>query len=251
MRERVDILGVKIDSVTMPEALARVEEMIAQGGKYQVVTPNPEHVVLAQEDDEFRRVLNSAALAIPDGIGLVWASRLKKFFGRGKGKARVREGVLRERVTGTDLMVNLCSLAARRGWGVYFLGGEEGVAQQVAERLGGRFPSLRVVGASSADPQMVGRGWRMDGFSQLLFVAYGAPTQEKWIARNLGKLPVRVAMGVGGAFDFVVGKQRRAPKIIRGLGLEWFWRLLTQPWRWRRQTRLLRFILLVAKDMVE
>lgn len=255
-REQVDILGIKINSVTMEEALQRVAEMIGDGGKHQVVTPNPEHVVMAQEDQEFRDVLNAADLAIPDGVGLVWASKLRKIFNfrasifseRHSGQNKV----LKERVTGTDLMVNLCRQAAEEGWKVFFLGAEQGVAQEVAVRLREKFPGLQVSGVSSADPNLPIMDYRLRiTDSDLLFVAYGAPTQEKWIAKNLHQLPVKVAIGIGGAFDFVVSKQKRAPRILCWLGLEWLWRLVTQPWRWRRQTRLFCFVRLVISDVLK
>lgn len=232
---KVDILGIKIDNVTMAEAVKRVERMIEGDGQHQVVTPNPEHVVMAQEDAEFRKILNSADLAIPDGIGLVWA------------------GGLKQRVTGTDLVIELCRTAAQKGWSVFLLGGQEGVAEEAAARLQDQFPGLIVSGTSSADPPAVHLPSSIFHLptSDLLFVAYGAPTQEKWIARHLDQLPVKVAVGIGGAFDFVVGKQKRAPQVFQGLGLEWFWRLVTEPWRWRRQLRLVRFIVLVMGDMLQ
>lgn len=248
---KVDILGVKIDNVTMQEALNRVERMVEGGGKHQVVTPNPEHLVMAQKDEEFRQVLNSADLAIPDGIGLVWASRLNAKCQMLNVKKKKKEQALRERVTGTDLMVSLCEKAAAKGWTVFFLGGEEGVAKQAARRLQNQFPGLKVSGTSSADPEHLTLNTQQLPSTDILFVAYGAPTQEKWIAKYLDSLPIKVVVGIGGAFDFVVGRQKRAPRIFRRIGLEWFWRLITQPWRWRRQTRLLRFMVLVMRDVVK
>lgn len=246
---KIDILGVKIDNVTMDEAVARVEGMLTDGRKHQIVTPNPEFVMLAQKDKEFRRILNEADLAIPDGIGLVWAGRL------------------RERVTGTDLMIKICERAAKKGWTVFLLGGEQGVGVEAAKILRRNFHGLKIVGVSEADPEedsfaAAGKTLNLPAgeagvsadltlrvkeavVSDFLFVAYGAPIQEKWIAKNLSKIPVKVAMGVGGAFDFIVGKQKRAPVFVRKLGLEWFWRLVKQPWRARRQLALFKFVALV------
>lgn len=228
--DKINILGVKIDNITMDETVARVEAMLADGKKHQVVTPNPEFVMLAQKDDEFKKILNQADLAIPDGIGLVWASR-------------ILSSKLKERVTGTDLMLRLCERAAQQGWRIFLLGGESGVAARAAEKLKIQSSKLKIVGVceggSLEDRKAVIPP------TDFLFVAYGAPKQEKWIVENLPRIPVKVAMGVGGAFDFIVGKQKRAPVFVQNLGLEWLWRLLQQPWRARRQLALIKFLVLV------
>lgn len=224
---KVNILGVLIDDVTMEEAVEKVREFLQDGRKYQIVTPNPEHIMLAQEDSEFRKILNEVDLAIPDGVGVVWASKS-----------------LRERVTGTDLMLKVCELAAQEGYSVSFLGGQNGVVFDAAKVLQQKFPGLKIV-------------WLVEDIppstlyfppSDLLFVAFGAPHQEKWIHQNLPHLPVKVAMGVGGAFDFVSGKIKRAPVFVQRSGLEWLWRLILQPWRIRRQLALFKFVRLVWRE---
>lgn len=230
--EYVEILGVKISKVTYESATKAVEGFLADGKKHYVVTPNPEFLVLAESDREFRQILNRADLAIADGVGLRLVGGLQT-------------------VTGTDLMIKLCRLAAKKGYSVFLLGGLDGVAEEAAKRLKERFAKLNIVGTSEADPTSVPssifprRSSRVD----LLFVAYGAPSQEKWIACNLPKIPVRVAMGVGGAFDFIAGKRKRAPKILRRLGLEWLWRLVQEPQRYPRiLNATLKFPLLVFKQ---
>jgi len=241
---KIDILGVRIDDVAMNEAIARVEVMLADDKKHQIVTPNPEFAMLAQKDEAFRQILNEADLAIPDGIGILAAAKylamgatsvpilreLQKIAqGFWVGFSLLFKGIggARERVTGTDLMLKLCERAAQKGWRVFLLGGDVDVAQAAAKCLLAQFPSLRIAGTSSADPSS---DFRLPT-SDFLFVAYGAPKQEKWIAKNLTKIPVKVAMGVGGAFDFITGKQKRAPTFVQKLGLEWLWRLSRQPRR--------------------
>lgn len=242
-RERVDILGVKIDKVSFDEAVGRVGEMIKRGGKHLVVTPYSESVVKAQSDFEFKTILNGADLAVSDGISLVWVSQ---FLGK----------PLRGRIPGTDLMVALCSQAAKKGYRIFLLGGRERVAERTAECLKSRFQGLKA-GYFEGSPKVKKETKKqlnatIDKINQfapdILFVAYGPVAQEKWLAQNLGKLKVKVAMGVGGAFDYLSGQVPRAPKILRNLGLEWLFRLVRQPWRIKRQTVLVKFVWLVLKE---
>jgi N-acetylglucosaminyldiphosphoundecaprenol N-acetyl-beta-D-mannosaminyltransferase len=237
-RARVDILGIKIDDVTSEEALARIEQFVADSRPHLVTTVNPEFIVAAQTDAAFAQILNQADLNLPDGQGLLWAARLL--------------GIpLRERVTGVDTLIRLAELSAEKGYAIYLLGAAEGVAEAAAQVLKGRFPGLRVVGTYAGSPApdeedgIVERIRRAD--PQLLFVAYGAPRQEQWIVRNMPRLQVTVAMGVGGAFDFISGKTSRAPIWLQRLGLEWLHRLAHQPWRWRRMTALPRFCWLLLR----
>jgi N-acetylglucosaminyldiphosphoundecaprenol N-acetyl-beta-D-mannosaminyltransferase len=241
---KINLLGVLINNQSRKEVLEKVAQMATDNQKHYIVTPNPEFVVLAEKDAEFRDILNGADLSVPDGIGLIWASRL--LYG---------QGGLRERITGVDLMVDICQMAVEKNWAVFLLGAKEGVAQKCAEKLKEKY-GLRVLGTHSGwadqsedevNRQIINRkiGRRECHF---VFVAYGAGKQEKWIKRNLGKIPVKVAMGVGGSFDFLSGEVGRAPKLIRRLGLEWLWRLISQPWRWRRQLALPKFVFLTLKE---
>lgn len=191
----------------------------------------------AQDDPAFMAILNQADLCIPDGVGALWAAR---WLGT----------PLKERVAGSDLIWLLAGRAAREGWRLFLLGGWNDVAARTAEILTRRYPGLQVVGTYAGSPReeenaaIVARvnASRAD----VLLVAYGAPAQDKWIARNREALAtVRAAMGVGGSFDFVVGEAKRAPGWMQRLGLEWLHRLLREPWRWRRQLALPRFVLAV------
>lgn len=237
---RVDILGVRVSDVTYDEAVAIIKERIAARQPTPVVTPNTEFVVAAQSDRAFRAVINEAALSIPDGIGLILASRLL-------GQP------LREHVRGTDLVERLAALAAAEGLRLFLLGAAEGVAEQAAARLVERHPGLRIVGTHAGVPDPAYDGTARaavaaSGRVDILLVAYGAPSQEKWIARNLPQLDVPVAIGVGGVFDFISGRAKRAPVWVRRVELEWLYRLIRQPWRWQRQLALPRFALLVLAE---
>lgn len=229
----VDILGVRVDNVTTSEALTILEEFVAQGVPHQVVTVNPEFVMRAQRDSAFRVVLAGADLAIPDGQGLLWAARR---LGR----------PLRERVAGADLLPLIARTSAGQGYRLFLLGAAPGVAERAAAVLTEQNPGLRIVGtyAGSPDPSedeaLVARV--RSASPDFLFVAYGAPQQDLWIHRNLHRLGVPVCIGVGGAFDFIAGVVPRAPLWMREQGLEWLYRLVRQPWRWRRMLALPRFV---------
>lgn len=224
---KIDILGIKVDRVNLPQALKRVEDFLGDEKKHFIVTPNPEIVVLAQKDYQFRQILNKADLAIPDGTGLIWASK-------------ILGSSLPERVTGVDLMEKTCQLAEKKGFTVGLLGGKGDTAEKTARVLETKFPKLRLRVFKEND--------RIVLKTDILFVAFGAPKQEKWITKNLVKTPVKVAMGVGGAFELIAGKQKRAPKFIQNSGFEWLWRLITQPWRIKRQLALPFFVFLVLKQ---
>lgn len=236
-RRAVEILGVCIDDVTMAETLALIEGYIADGTPHQITTVNPEFVVEAQRNAAFRVVLEGCDLALPDGVGLLWASRL---LGR----------PLRERVAGSDLVPELARLGAQRGYRLYLLGAAPGVAERAAEVLVRDCPGLQIAGTYAGSPQpceedeIVARIVATD--PDVLLVAYGAPRQDLWINRNLHRLGVPVCMGVGGAFDFIAGVAVRAPMWMRRVGLEWLHRLVRQPWRWRRMLALPRFVALVT-----
>jgi N-acetylglucosaminyldiphosphoundecaprenol N-acetyl-beta-D-mannosaminyltransferase len=238
-RAQVSILGIPVDDVTYDEALARMAEFIADGRPHQVVTVNPEFIMTAQDDLDFRQILRQSHLNLPDGQGLIWAAQLLG-------------APLRERVTGVDTVLRLAELSSQNGYSIYLLGAAEGVAAAAARQLQNRFPELRIAGTYVGSPapdeedQIVARIQDVD--PDLLFVAYGAPRQEKWISRNLARLSVAVAIGVGGTFDFISGEANRAPTWVQRLGMEWLHRLAHQPWRWRRMLALPRFGLLVLRQ---
>ena len=231
--DAIPILGIPVHAVTMADTLALVEGYLAEPRLHQIATVNPEFVMAAQSDAEFRRVLREADLCLPDGVGLLYAAR--------------RTGRrLPERVPGSELVYRLSERAAARGWPLFLLGAAPGVAEEAAEVLRGLYPGLLVAGtyAGSPDPaenEAIVRRVNDSG-AALLFVAYGAPKQDKWIARNRDALTtVRLAIGVGGSLDFITGRAVRAPRWMQRLGLEWLHRLIREPWRWRRMMALPRF----------
>jgi N-acetylglucosaminyldiphosphoundecaprenol N-acetyl-beta-D-mannosaminyltransferase len=241
----VVILGVRIDCVNFAQTLALIERWIAETPPNaaritrQICTANPEFVMHARGDPAFAATLRAADLCVPDGGGLLWAAR--------------RQGVrLEERVTGSDGIYRICERAAQLGWRVFLLGAAPGVAAQAAKRLQQLYPGLVVAGAYSGSPAAAEWPPIQERLQQaqpdVLFVAYGHPRQDLWIAQHRAELPATVAIGVGGAFDFVAGVARRAPQWLQRLGLEWLYRLMTQPWRWRRMLALPRFVWLVLRS---
>jgi N-acetylglucosaminyldiphosphoundecaprenol N-acetyl-beta-D-mannosaminyltransferase len=235
----LEILGVRVDDATYTDFLACVDAFVASGQPHQVVTVNPEMLVAAHRDPALRRALNGADLNVADGAGLMLAARL---LGR----------PLRGRVTGSDGIHWLAAHSARRGYRLFLLGAAPGVAEAAAGRLAAANPGLEVAGTYAGSPRAVDEAGIVArvraAAPDLLLVAYGVPDEELWIARNQGRLGVPVMMGVGGAFDFVAGRARRAPRWMRRAGLEWLHRLLREPWRWRRQLALPLFVRLIIKQ---
>jgi N-acetylglucosaminyldiphosphoundecaprenol N-acetyl-beta-D-mannosaminyltransferase len=207
-----EILGVRVDGVTYADLLAAVDRFVASRKPKQIVTLNPEMLVTAHADPSFRELLNGADLNVADGVGLVLAARLLGHR-------------LPERITGSDGIFRLAGHCAAQGFRAYFLGAAPGVAERVAERLAELFPGLRVAGTFAGSPDAAEEGAIVDRVRaaepDLLFVAYGVPAEETWIARNRERLGVPVMIGVGGTFDFVAGVARRAPAWMRRVGLEW------------------------------
>jgi N-acetylglucosaminyldiphosphoundecaprenol N-acetyl-beta-D-mannosaminyltransferase len=234
-----DILGVLVDDITEAEALAIVKERIDSGEQGYIVTPNAEMIIDAQTNPSFRENLNGGFLALPDSFYLFQASK-------------VLNKELTKRITGIDFTYELCALAAEHGYGVFLLGGKEGVAEQASKRLHGLYTSLKVVGAYSGgvleknNEQILERLHKES--IDILFVAFGHEKQEKWMAENLDKLNVKVAIGIGGSLDYISGRVQRAPKWMQSAGLEWFYRLLKDPKRIKRQIKLPLFPLLVLKE---
>jgi N-acetylglucosaminyldiphosphoundecaprenol N-acetyl-beta-D-mannosaminyltransferase len=239
----VYVLGVRVDRVSQLQALDIIDQLITSrrtSGNMlpcqQVVTVNPEFVMAAQKNSEFRQTINSAALAVADGIGVVWATRFIGF-------------PTPERITGTDTLVALAKRCAEKGFRLFLLGAAPGIAKQAGERLQALAPGLQIAGAYAGSPMPSEEDAIIEHIhaanADILCVAYGAPAQDLWIHHNLSRLPVALAMGVGGAFDFLSGRQRRAPQTMQRMGLEWLYRLYREPWRWKRMLALPLFLIQV------
>ncbi|MFQ5399176.1 MAG: WecB/TagA/CpsF family glycosyltransferase [Anaerolineae bacterium] len=229
----ITILNTPVHPVTTAETLQMVRQFMAEPGVHQLATTNPEFVMAAQGDEAFRQVLWQADLCLPDGIGLILASLWMR-------------RPLPERIPGSELVYHLARLAAGEGWRLFLLGAGPGVAEAAAAVFQSQNPDLIIAGTYAGSPDPAENDAIVqrinDSRADLLFVAYGAPRQDKWIARNRKALAtVRVAMGVGGALDFVSGRAERAPRWVQNIGLEWLHRLVKEPWRWRRMLALPRF----------
>src|SRR5664279_1776429 len=225
--------------------------------KFFVVTPNPEILVYASKHPQYKKMLNYAEVALPDGVGVFVASGLMghKF---------------KERIPGVDFIETLCKGCVRKPISMGFLGGRPGVAKRTAECLMAKYPWIKVRWAGSEweneisvsnnkhsdtdnrhDIPWVSPYISQDDPIDILFVAFGFPKQEEWIIKHLHELPVKSAMGVGGAFDYISGEVLRAPFMIRAIGLEWLFRLSRQPWRLKRQIALIEFIYLIIKERLK
>ncbi|HLZ55409.1 MAG TPA: WecB/TagA/CpsF family glycosyltransferase [Ktedonosporobacter sp.] len=241
------ILGVRVDLLSQQQALARIRQFIErqhaahsnnqQVACQQIVTVNPEFVMAAQKDRQFRQSINEAALVVADGMGIVLATRYQ-------GRPAP------ERITGTDTLPELARLCAKEGYRLYLLGAAPGIAELAGAKLQDLAPGLQIAGTYAGSPEPAEEEAIIERIraarADILCVAYGAPAQELWIYRNLERLPVAVAMGVGGAYDFLSGRQQRAPRAMQRLGIEWLYRLYREPSRWRRMLVLPQFAVQVV-----
>ncbi|MEW6331325.1 MAG: WecB/TagA/CpsF family glycosyltransferase [Pseudomonadota bacterium] len=241
--KRIEILGVPVDVVNMSRALDTVDAMLRERSRRNaVIAVNPEKVMRAMVDGQLLAQIRSASLLIPDGIGVVFAARLL-------GLGRM------ERVPGSELMPALCGLAARKGYGIFMLGASPEVNQCAARKIQETYPGIRLAGRRDG----FFRPEEIDGVidqinasgADILFLALGSPRQEIWMQSHLPRLNVGVCQGVGGTFDVICGKVRRAPVIMRRLHLEWLYRLMLQPGRFLRQTSLPRFVYLVMREKLK
>lgn len=233
------ILGVNITNEREEYILEYVvKSLLEKREKYFIVTPNPEIIVYATKHKNFLNLLNHARISLCDGVGVALAGRI---LGVNVGS----------RITGADFVEKLCGRIAEKPITVGFLGGRDGVAQKTSECLKKVYPGLKIVFVSEADPDERIVSLMKEKSREnidLLFVAYGFPKQEEFLAAYLDRLPVTIVMAVGGTFDYLSGKVKRAPLVMRRLGLEWLYRLIQEPWRWRRQLSLISFAEMLAKQ---
>lgn len=239
MRDVINILGVNIDKITAAAALDRAEEFVKSDGVSVIYTPNPEIVMVAYQDEEFKDILNSSDMCVPDGIGVIYGAKIIK-------------NPLPERVPGFELCLNLLERMGAFGGSVFMLGSKPGVAETAAQKLTEKYPGLKIAGThdgyfSEADEDKIVDKINASG-ADFLMVCLGAPKQEKWIHKHKDRLNVKLCIGAGGSLDVIAGNAKRAPKIFIKLNLEWFYRLLKQPSRIGRFAALPKFILTVMKN---
>lgn len=239
MRDTVTILGVQIDKITAEYALKKTERFVRTEGVSVIYTPNPEIVMAAYEDPSFCKILNDADLCTPDGIGVVYASRML-------------HNPVPERVPGFDLTCGLLKSIAKTGEGVFLFGAKPGVAETAKKNLEQKYPGLNVCGTHDGYFKPEDEDGIIDAINQsgakLLLVCLGAPKQEKWIAAHKDALRVNLCMGVGGALDVFAGTVKRAPEFFIKCNLEWMYRFIKQPSRLNRFAALPKFMLTVKKE---
>jgi len=241
MIERVEILGVKVDAVTMAQAVERISELIAAGKPSMVATANAEMLLRATHDDELKSILNAANLVVPDGAGTVWAARHL-----GKN--------MPERVAGADLVQELMKLAPARAWKFFLFGSAPGIADKAKAKAETLYPGIEIVGTRNGyftaadEPEIISqiKASRAD----VLLAALGVPKQEKWLAAHMNELNVPVSIGVGGTFDVMAGVVKRAPLWMQKARLEWLFRAMLQPSRAGRLLALPKFVLKVHKQKI-
>lgn len=233
-------LGVDVCCGNMEETLDEINVIIEKKKPSFVVAINPEKLMKASVDDKLKSLLNSAALQIPDGIGIIYASKLNR-------------GKIKSRVTGIDLMNNICELSNAKGYKIFMIGAKPGIAERAASILKSKYKSIKIVGVMDGyfrdDNEVIDRVTAAN--PDILFAALGSPKQEYWITKNMDLLNVPLCMGVGGSFDVICGNIKRAPKWMCNMGLEWLFRLIKEPWRFKRMLSLPVFLLKVVSERVK
>lgn len=239
MRDTVDVLGVKIDKMSLAETFEKAKGLLETDGVSMIFTPNPEIIMRASEDSEFKKILNSADICTPDGIGVVYASKILK-------------NPVEERVPGFELSKMLMESASRTGEGIFLFGSKPGVAEKAKANLEKMYEGINIAGTHSGYFSEEEEAGIIDMINEsgakLLYVCLGAPKQEKWIYNNREKLKVRLALGVGGTLDVLSGEAKRAPEIFLKCNLEWLYRIASNPSRWGRFLALPKFMFKIIKE---
>ena len=225
------ILGIDCLACTYDELRNHVDEDIKNNKKSLIIAINPEKIMKARKDDKLKDILNNATYQIPDGIGVIIASK-------------IRGGEIRNRITGIDSMEMLLSLASEKNYKVFMYGAKEETIKAAKAKIIEKYKNINIVGTIN--------GYEKDNNkiiekikkskADILFVALGSPKQEEWIYANIDKVDVKIFQGVGGSFDVISGNIKRAPKWMQKIGLEWFYRLLKEPKRIFRQLKLFKFL---------
>lgn len=239
--DRINIHGVKIHNVTMQEAVETVLSWVSGNSIHSVYTPNAEIIMQAQRNTELKNILNEAGLLIPDGAGVVLGSKILKT-------------PLKEKVSGIDLIKNLFKYSAGKNIGYYILGGKPGVAEMAAVNILSGYGKVNIKGYTHGYFTPDEENALIENINRLkpdiLLVGFGVPIQEFWIHQNMYRLNCKVCIGIGGAIDVLAGTVALAPEIMRKAGLEWLFRLIREPKRYKRMLDLPRFVLLTWKKRI-
>lgn len=225
-QNRMQFMNSYIDNITMTEAINHIEECIRLRKIGQVITPNVDQIVRMETDSYFKQICDNAELLLTDGHPLLWIAKWYKT-------------PIKEKICGSDLVPKLCEVAVQKGYSVFFLGAAPGVAQRAADKLKGKLPNLKVAGVYSPpigfeeDQEELNRINQMlyDSHADMLFVGMGVPKQDIFIYENMKKYQIPMSFSIGGTIDFIAGEQKRAPKWVNKIGMEWFYRLCQSPKR--------------------
>lgn len=232
MNNKVNILGVNVDKVNIGEAVEAISKMLDEHCVHTVFTPNSEIILSAYHDKDFCDILNSADLLTADGIGVVYASK-------------ILNDPIEERAAGFDIACGVIDKISESGHRLYLFGGKPGIAEKAKKNLEAKYPFIQIVGTRNGyfkdedNTEIITDINMVD--ADIVFVCLGAPKQEKWIAENKHKLRAKVLMGIGGSLDVFAGEVERAPEVWCKMGLEWLYRLIKEPWRFKRMLALPKF----------
>ncbi len=245
--EKIRIFGVEIQNTTLEDVILKLREYLDGDSLKVIYTPNTEIVMAAKEDKNLKSLINRGDLIIPDGIGLIYGSRLRK-------------KPLKERVTGFDTSMKLLEIANENSYSIYLLGGKDGIAKGAADRINQDYPNIKIAGFHHGYFKGSHLGLKGEAEEEkiieeinqsnpdIIFVGFGFPKQELWIDANKDKIKGRIIIGNGGVMDILAGNAKRAPEIFIKLGLEWFYRLIQDPSRIKRQMALPKFLIHVILD---
>lgn len=270
-RKKIDILGVPIDSFTREQSIRFIEQKIPADKLVFITTVNVEFLFRAINDSAVFEMLKKSTLNLADGIGILWAAKFlsiklpeNKFWRNFTGFFKLLgtlasilfypafiKNPIPERISGSDFVWVLSKLAVKNQLSIFLLGGDPTVPEQAALKLQTDILNLRVAGTYEGSPKIEDEEKIVSvvkkSEADILFVAYGVPAEELWLERNLAKTGAKIGIGVGGTFNFLAGRRKRAPRFVRAIGLEWLWRLILEPRRFRRQLALPKLVWRVFK----
>lgn len=237
MMQKETYFGIGVSPLSYEDILTDIDIRMQQNLKSTIIAVNPEKVMAAEKNEQLRDLINNSTYGIPDGVGILLASKLKK-------------GNITSRVTGVDMMDRLLQSAAEKGYRVFMYGAKEEVVAKAKANIEAKYPKIIISGYENGyvqDPAVVVKKIN-DAQADILFVAMGSPKQELWIREHMNEVSAKVFQGVGGSFDVFAGHVKRAPEFYRKLGLEWLYRLMKEPSRFKRQLALPKFLIKVIRS---